>query len=88
VAIGASVAIVLALRAGQLGDLGLHQLAYHLQPNVHRRRQQTVTHLGRKVLQLLGHLSGQPFRKLRPGQVDQANSRHQPQVGRAGPVYV
>ncbi len=43
--------IVAALRAGQLGHVGLHQRRHHLQAGAHRQRQQTLLH----VLGDLGH---------------------------------
>jgi hypothetical protein len=58
-----TVGVVAALRAGHLGDLGLDELAHHVQADGHRRRQQALAHLGSEHFELLAHLAGQPLRQ-------------------------
>ena len=43
-----------------------------------------MAHLGREMLQLVADLAGQPLAQIGPGHVDQADTRNQPQIGRAG----
>ena len=77
-----AVRVVAALRPGHLGDLGVDELAHHVQADRHRRGQQPLAHLRRERLELLAHLPGQPLRQRRVGQVDQPDLGQQPQAAR------
>src|SRR5665811_1047327 len=86
--IDAAVRVVPALRPGRLGHLGVDELAHHLQTNRHRRGQQALPHLRREQLQLPAHLSGQPLRQRRLGQVDQPDPGQQAQPAPPRPLRV
>jgi hypothetical protein len=68
--------IMLALGAGQLGDLHVHQLAHDLQADRGRGGQQALGHVRGEGGQVLVHPAGQPSRQ------PSGPGRHQPQ--RAG----
>jgi hypothetical protein len=55
-----AVWVVVALRARHVVDLGVDEFAHHVQADRHRRRQQTLAHLGGERLKLVAHLAGQP----------------------------
>lgn len=86
--VGCPVRIVLPLRPGDLGHLGVDELAHHIQADRHRRRQAPVAHLRRERLQLLAHLPRQPFGQRRIGQVDQPDLGHQAQAARRRRLHV
>ena len=74
VPVGAAGRVVLALGPGQLGDLGGHQLAHHLQADSDRGGEQALPHPRGEQLQLVADLTGQPLDQLallQPVQVDQ-----------------
>jgi hypothetical protein len=73
VPVGGAVGVVATLRPGDVSDLGVDELAHHVQADRHRRRQQPVAHLRRERLQLLVHLPRQPLRQRRVGQIDHAD---------------
>jgi hypothetical protein len=56
--------VVAALDAGELGDLGLHHLGHHLQPDRGRRGEQPLTHMlgesGEMAVDRPGELGWQP----------------------------
>ncbi len=79
---------MLALRAGDLGDLGGHELAHDLQPDGHRRSQQTLSHAGGEEEHLVGDLARQALDQgggeLRVVEIDQADARKDRQSRLAG----
>jgi hypothetical protein len=82
--------IVLALGAGQLDDLAVHQLAHDLQADRGRGGQQPLGHVRGEHRQVLVHPTGQPLRQ------PSGTGRHQPKRawvrrglgGRSGSVGV
>jgi hypothetical protein len=82
VPVGGAAPVVAALRPRDLADLGVDELAHHLQADRHRRRQQALAHLVREHRELVAHLPGQPLGQARVGQIDQPDLGHQTQAPR------
>lgn len=58
------IGVVLALRPGRLGHLGLHELGHHVEADGDRGRQEALVHALGEQHQLLAHLAGQPLGQL------------------------
>lgn len=89
VAVGGPVhLVVLALRPGHVGDLGLHHLDHDLEADGHGGGEQSFAHAGGEQRQLLAHLAGQSLGErlyeLRIVQVDEPDPGQDRQAGAPG----
>ena len=76
--------VVLALLAGNLGDLSRQQLAEDVEADVDGRREQAVAHVVGEDLQLAFDLVGERLGQLGALEVDQPEAGHQAQVRARG----
>jgi hypothetical protein len=73
---------MLPLRSRDLGDLGIDELAHHIQADRHRRGQQPLAHLHGERPQLVAHLPREPLGQRRISDIDQPDLRHETQAAR------
>jgi len=88
VAIGGAIGIVLSLRPGGIGHLGIDELVHDLEADRHRRGEQTLSHATGEQLELLVQLSRQAFFERRIGQVDEAELWYETRAARGGRLVV
>jgi len=87
VALGGPIGVVAALRADQVGDLGLHHLGHHLQPDRGRGRQQPLADvLGERGEMTVEDAGEAVLQAEQAGRDERQAARLRRRLGRAGVI--